>query len=132
MITTLKAFITLEERLVTRLTRDANRIWRLEFFGATGQEVLCRMTDTEIPTILKILERSEAGKLVIDLTTTYDFDSRGLEFLLRMYQQLAGRDIPIILHNPSVHLRHVLRIMQFDRMFEFEFEEGFSLGQPVA
>ncbi|MBE7467665.1 MAG: STAS domain-containing protein [Anaerolineales bacterium] len=112
-------------RLVTRLTRDANRIWLLEFLGAADQEVFYQVTETEIPAILKILERSEVGKLVVDLTTSQDFNSRGLEFLHRMYQQLAGRNIAIILRNPSVHLRQVLRIMQLDQAFEIEFDESF-------
>ncbi|GIK37958.1 MAG: hypothetical protein BroJett011_17910 [Chloroflexota bacterium] len=108
-----------------RLTRDTNKIWLLEFFGTIDQGVFLQITDTKIPAILKILEQSEVGKLIVDLTTTGDFDSRGLEFLRQMHRQLAGRNIPIILHNPSTHLRQVLRIMQFDRMFGIEFDNDF-------
>jgi anti-anti-sigma factor len=115
-------------RLVTRLTRDADSVWLLELMGTTDQELFRQITATEIPTILKILEQAEVRKLIVDLTTTQDFDSPGLRFLGQMRQQLAERNIPIILRNPNAPLRQILRIMQFDRVFEVEFDDNFLAG----
>ena len=106
---------------MTRLTRDANSTWLLELLGATNREVFRQMTETEIPAIMNILAQTEVRKVIVDLTTTQDFDSRGLQFLCRMHQQLAERNIPIILRNPSPHLRQILRIMQFDHLFKIEY-----------
>jgi anti-anti-sigma factor len=115
-------------RLVTRLTRDADSVWLLELTGATDQELFRQITATGIPTILKILEQTEVRKLIIDLTTTQDFDSHGLQFLGQMRQQLAERNIPIILRNPSTPLRQILSLMQFDQVFEVEFDDNFLAG----
>lgn len=112
-------------RLMTRLTREASSVWLLELADATDQEVFRQMTDIETPAIMNILEQAGVQKLVVDLTMAQDFDSRGLQFLCRMHKQLVERNIPIILRNPSAHLRQILRIMQFDQLFEIQFDDGF-------
>ena len=106
-----------------RLTRDADSVWLLEFAGATDQELFHPMWASEIDAVLKLLEQIEVQKLVIDLTTTQDFDSRGLQFLCQMHKQLVERNIQIILRNPSTHLRQILRIMQFGQIFEVEYDD---------
>lgn len=106
---------------MTRLTRNARGTWLLEVSGVKDRDMLRQMTDTEIPIIMSILEQVEVHKLFIDLTAIQDFDSRGLQFLLRMRQKLVGRNIPVILRNPNAHLRQILRIMQFDQFFQIEY-----------
>lgn len=116
------------ERLVTRLTRNGGSVWLLELIDSADREAFRQMTDTEIPAIMNILKQTEVQKLVIDLTMAQDFDSGGLQFLCRVQKQLVGRNIPIILRNPSAHLRQILRIMQFDQLFEIKFDDGFLAG----
>jgi anti-anti-sigma factor len=113
-------------QLVTRLIRDANSVWLLELIRPIEQELFFHIWAGEIEAILKLLEQSEAQKLVIDLTATQEVDSRGLQFLCRMHKELAERNIPIILRNPSAHLRRVLRIMKYDQLFGIEFDDSFS------
>jgi anti-anti-sigma factor len=110
------------ERPVTRLTRDTDCVWVLELPGTADQEVFRQMTDVEIPAILKILGQTEVRKLIIDLAAIRIFDSQELRFLCWMYSQLAERNVPIILRNPSAHLRQILRIMQYDQIFKVETE----------
>lgn len=112
------------DQLMIRLTRDADNVWLLELAGAVTQEDLRQMLVIEINTILKILEAVQIQKLIIDLTAMQTFNSQGLQLLYLTHKQLSERDIQIILRNPSDRLREILRIMQLDQVFTFEFIEN--------
>ena len=47
-----------------------------------------------------------------------------MQLLLTIQQYLAKEKIQVILCNPNVRLRRLLRVMQFDRVFEIE-EDNF-------
>lgn len=109
---------------MTRLTRDANMVWLLEFFGATDQGVFQQIWASEINIISTLLEKTEMQKLIIDLTGIKNFSSRDLQLLVILYKQFAQQNIPIVLRNPGPYLSRILRVMQLDGMFEIESDEN--------
>ncbi|NJN94753.1 MAG: STAS domain-containing protein [Anaerolineales bacterium] len=72
------------------------------------------------PAILQILSKIEGRQLIIDLTSTPNFDSCGIEFLCLVQQQFAGRNFHITLRNPNSHTREILQQAQLDQLFELE------------
>ena len=70
--------------------------------------------------IVEQLEQNGVELLIIELTGVESIDSQGLKFLLDVHRDLSGRDIKVILQNPGPHLRRLLRVMQFDRIFTIE------------
>jgi anti-anti-sigma factor len=108
------------ERQVTRLTRQANKVWLLEFFGAADQKTFQQIWASETDRILNLLEKVNVQKLIIDLTTIQNFASQDLQLLVTLHKHLARQNIQITLRNPGQHLSRVLRIMQFDHVFEIE------------
>lgn len=121
----LKDVLVSKERRVTRLTRDANRIWLLEFFGTATLEDLRQIPAGEINGILNLLKKTEVQKLIVDLSPIQNFSSRDLQVLVTLYKELVQHNVAIVLRNPGPYLSRVLRIMQLDRMFEIEPDENF-------
>ena len=70
--------------------------------------------------IIEQLEQNGVELLIIELAGVESIDSQGLKFLLDIHRDLSGRNIKMILQNPGPHLRRLLRIMQFDRIFTIE------------
>lgn len=73
-----------------------------------------------IETLLQHLIDVSANRLIIDLSAADRVDSEALRRLFQARQIFLRRNIRIILHQPSAHLRRLLRIMQFDQIFTVE------------
>jgi anti-sigma B factor antagonist len=66
------------------------------------------------------MTQAHVKKLLIDLTGVEFIDSHGLRVLLNAHKDFSNEDVQIVLQNPNPHLKRLLRIMQFDRVFEIE------------
>lgn len=113
-------------RLERRNSRDPNESWWLELNGATPPQVVQLDSAIENNFILQHMLNLASERLVIDFSQLKEFDSHGLLLLLRLSQQFSPQNIQIVLHNPSSYLSRVLRIMQFDRVFKVEIDDGRS------
>jgi anti-anti-sigma factor len=114
----------LKAKLEKKLSYDPRDAWWLELNGGVEREAFQLAPAIENNAILQRVQKAKAQKLVVDLTTTKDFDSRGVQLLLILYRQLIDQHIQLVLRNPTVYLSRVLRIMQIDRIFEVEFDEN--------
>jgi anti-anti-sigma factor len=106
------------ESLKTRLIYDPTDTWVLELIGSVDRKSVNVMGSIEGKAIAHQLIQAQAKKLVIDLAATERLDSQGLQFFLILQNLLAGQQTEIVLRNPNPHLMRILRIMQFDRLFE--------------
>ncbi|MCB0191217.1 MAG: STAS domain-containing protein [Anaerolineae bacterium] len=102
---------------------EENRIWTLKLDGNVDSNTHQFMWFTNSSaSLLKKLQEAQAEALRIDLTETNSFDSQGLRLLLNAHKEFSRAKLPIILKNPNVHLSRLFKIMQFDRIFEIEFD----------
>lgn len=109
-------------QVTTRLTRELDGVWLLELAGPTPERL--RFLEGDVPLgVLELLARIEGRKLVVDLTSIREFDSKGVLLLCLIHKQLIGRSIQTKLRNPQPHLRDILRITQLDQIFEIEYTE---------
>lgn len=99
---------------------DTQTEWRLTLDDDINLETYRQLEQHVVNTVCQTLFRAGATKLTVDLTTTKRLDSLGLQLLLLLYKKCAGRELPIILLNPSGQISRVLRILQFDRIFTIE------------
>ena len=111
-------------RFEMKLIQDAHGIWILEIIGNVDCENFQLTSTIENSAIVKRLTEVQAQTLVVDLSAAEQFDSLGLQLLLVLHKQLASHHIQIVLRQPNAHLRRVLRIMQFDRVFRVEAEDN--------
>jgi anti-anti-sigma factor len=108
--------------LETRLSHDIHDTWILQLIGAMDQQNFDLMTAFESRTISAQLIQAQAKKLIIDLAATQRLGSQGRQFIMLLSKQLAGHDIRIVLKNPDPHLKRLLRLMQFDHIFDIQFD----------
>jgi anti-anti-sigma factor len=113
----------MKANLETKLRQDSADTWTLTMMGSVDQENYQFLSTLESNAILNQLVEAQAKKLIIDLASTEQFDSLGLQFLLLLHKQLAQKNIQVVLRNPNPHLRRVLHIMQFDRIFSVEADD---------
>lgn len=105
------------DKLSTELTRQSD-VWILKLNGNVDSNTTHLMWFTDSSTsLLNELTQARIKKLLIDLTNLEFIDSHGLRVLLNAHQEFSNANIEIILHNPNSHLKRLLRIMQFDRVF---------------
>ncbi len=107
-------------KLSTELTRQSD-VWILKLNGNVdlNSAHLMWFTDNSA-SLLKELMQARVKKLSIDLTNLEFIDSHGLRVLLNAHKEFSSENIQIVLQNPNPHLKRLLRIMQFDRIFAIE------------
>ena len=107
-------------KLSTELTRQSD-VWILKLNGHVDSNTahLMWLTDNSV-SLLKELTQARVKKLSIDLTHLEFIDSHGLRVLLNAHKEFSSENIQIVLQNPNPHLKRLLRIMQFDRIFVIE------------
>lgn len=115
--------------IIPSLTTEFSRIdldtWMLSLRGSVESQnhYLMWYFDSS-DTLLEKLVAASATKLVINLVDADRIDSEGFRRLFKIRQELAKKNIEIALRNPNEHLSRLLRIMQFDQVFEIEFRES--------
>lgn len=108
------------DKLSTELTRDSNA-WLLKLKGHVDSSTAPLMWSTDnSDSLLKEMSQAHIKKLLIDLTNVEFIDSHGLRILLNTHKDFSNENIQIVLQNPNPHLKRLLRIMQFDRVFVIE------------
>jgi anti-anti-sigma factor len=108
------------DNLSTELTRD-NDTWILKLEGYVDSRTAHLMWSADSSTsLLQEMTQAHVKKLLIDLTGVEFIDSHGLRVLLNAHKDFSNEDVQIVLQNPNPHLKRLLRIMQFDRVFEIE------------
>ena len=107
-------------KLSTELTRQSD-VWILKLKGNADLNTahLMWFTDSSA-SLLKELTQARVKKLLIDLTNLEFIVSHGLRVLLNAHKEFSSENIQIELQNPNPHLKRLLRIMQFDRIFVIE------------
>jgi anti-sigma B factor antagonist len=107
-------------KLSTELTRRSD-VWTLKLHGNVDSNTAHLMWSADNSTaLLKELTVARVKKLLLDLTDLDFIDSHGLRVLLNVHKDFSSENIQIILQNPNPHLKRLLRIMQFDRVFTIE------------
>lgn len=106
--------------LQAKFVQNSYGFWSLEFMDAIDQRTFQLASVKDLKPVLEYLLQLQARKLTIDLTATERLDSQGLRLLLVMQRQFSKEKIQIVLRNPNVRLGRLLRVMQFDRVFEIE------------
>jgi anti-anti-sigma factor len=106
--------------LTTELIPDVDDIWLLKVSDHIERRHFDLLWPTEIRVIFEKLMEVQARKLIVDTTSIEQLGSSGLQFLIIVYRQLSGKNIPIVLRNPNKHFRRLLRNMQLDRLFEID------------
>lgn len=110
--------------LQAKFVQNSNASWVLESMSGVDSRIFPLASIKDLIPIREYLLQLQAQKLRIDLLTTERLDSQGMQLLLTVQQYLAKEKIQVILCNPNVRLRRLLRVMQFDRVFEIE-EDNF-------
>lgn len=111
------------DNLATELTRNSDA-WTLKLKGNVDSSTVHLMWATDSSaSLLKEMTQARVKKLLIDLTQVEFIDSHGLRVLLNTHKDFANEAIQIFLQNPNPHLKRLLRIMQFDRVFVIEFND---------
>ena len=110
--------------LQAKFVQAGNASWVLESMSDVDSRIFPLASIKDLISIREYLLQLQAQKLRIDLLTTERLDSQGMQLLLTIQQCLAKEKIQVILCNPNVRLRRLLRVMQFDRVFEIE-EDNF-------
>ena len=104
------------DRLTATIVQDGHN-WILKLVGDVS------ISSTKPFWIVEILKEVTEGRLeslVIDLSGVEYIDSQGFKFLLDIQKAVTKEGIRVVLQNPAAHLRRLLRIMQFDRIFVIE------------
>ena len=108
------------DKLSTELTRRKD-VWTLKLKGNIDSTTADLMWSTDNSNILlKEMAQARVKKLLINLTNVEYIDSHGLRILLNAHKDFSIENIQIVLQNPNPHLKRLLRIMQFDRVFVIE------------
>ena len=108
------------DHLSTELTRNDDAwILKLEGYVDTRTAHLMWSTDSSAA-LLQAMTQAHVKKLLIDLTDVEFIDSHGLRVLLNTHKDFSHENVQIVLQNPNPHLKRLLRIMQFDRVFAIE------------
>lgn len=98
-----------------------NNTWTLKLIGNINSATL-RLNSTANYNIslLKHIAQSGDKKLFIDLMATESIDADGFKVLLNTQKEFAERGIQIVLKNPLPHMKQLLKIMRYDRVFVIE------------
>lgn len=109
-------------KLTTELVRHDDT-WTLKLIGNVNSATLrlASFVDNDA-SLLKQLAQSGARKLFIDLVATESIDSDGFRILLNTQKEFSEKGIQIVLKNPNPHLKRLLRMMKFDRIFTIELD----------
>ncbi|MBI1879357.1 MAG: STAS domain-containing protein [Chloroflexi bacterium] len=108
------------DNLSIELTRDSDA-WLLKLKGNVDSSTIHLLWSTDSgASLLKEMSQAHIKKLLIDLTNVEFIDSHGLRVLLNAHKDFSNENIQIVLQNPNPHLKRLLRIMQFDRVFVIE------------
>jgi anti-anti-sigma factor len=108
--------------LTAQFSHEGNNTWLLKLTGKVEGHNHHLMWGFDNPeALLNQLIAVQARILVIDLSGVERIDSEGLRRLFMVRQEFARKKIQIVLRNPNEHLYHLLRIMQFNRIFIIEF-----------
>lgn len=107
-------------RLITELTQDSY-VWHLKLKGDLEARAYHQAW---LADLARQAVQAQVQTLVIDLKNVDNVDSRGLKFLLDVYNEFSSHKIEVILQNPSAHLRRLFRIIQFERIFKIEDESA--------
>lgn len=111
------------DKLPTKLIRHSDD-WTLELSGNVDANTAHLMWIAESgEPLLKEMTQAQVKRLIVDLTEVEFIDSHGLRNLLNAHRDFSGQNIQIVLQNPNSHLKRLLRIMQFDRVFIIEPKE---------
>jgi anti-sigma B factor antagonist len=106
--------------LSTELMRRPDA-WILKLSGSVNLNTAHLMWSADSSTsLLKEMMQARVKKLLFDLTNVEFIDSHGLRVLLNAHKDFSAENIQITLQNPNPHLKRLLRIMQFDRVFVVE------------
>lgn len=106
--------------LSTKLIRQ-NEVWTLKLSGNIDSATANQMWSTDnSASLLKEMVQAQVKKLALDLSNVDFIDSHGLRVLLNAHRDFSNENIQIILQHPNPHLKRLLRIMQFDRVFVIE------------
>lgn len=106
--------------LSTKLTHQ-NDVWTLKLSGNIDSATANQMWSTDnSASLLKEMVQAQVKKLALDLSEVDFIDSHGLRVLLNAHRDFSNENIQIILQYPNPHLKRLLRIMQFDRVFVIE------------
>ena len=89
--------------------------WNLTLYGEINANTVASVW---VDDITQTLNEVQAQCLVIDLTAVERVDAYGFGFLLRLKRTLDRHRIDIALQNPSPTVRHLLKILKFDDIFE--------------
>ena len=109
--------------LSTELIRQSD-VWSLKLNGNVDSHTANHMWAAgNSAALLKEMAQARVKKLVIDLTDVEFIDSHGLRVLLNTHKDFSNENIQITLQNPNPHLKRLLRIMQFDRVFVIEADD---------
>ncbi len=108
------------DKLSTQLDRQSEA-WTLKLKGSVDSNTADLMWSADSSaSLLKEMMQARVKKLLIDLTHIEFIDSHGLRVLLNVHKDFSKENIKIVLQHPNPHLKRLLRIMQFDRVFEIE------------
>ena len=110
--------------LAAELTYNNRGTWTLKLTGSIDNTNRSLRQSTESDDLLfqKVMA-TRTKRLVIDLTAVEGLDSQGLRYLYDIQKQFSPNKIAVVLKNPNVHLQHLFRIMQFNRIFIIEFDD---------
>jgi anti-sigma B factor antagonist len=107
-------------KLSTELMRQPDA-WILKLNGHVDSSTVNLMWSADgSASLLKEMMQARVKKLLFDLTNVESIDSHGLRVLLNAHKDFSTENIQITLQNPNPHLKRLLRIMQFDRVFVVE------------
>lgn len=98
-----------------------NNIWTLKLIGNIDSAML-RLNSAINYNVSLLNQIAQSGdkKLVIDLMATKSIDADGFKVLLKTQKDFAERGIQIVLKNPPPHMKQLLQVMRYDRMFVIE------------
>ena len=113
----------IKAKLEKKPDKHPNEVWCLELNGSIARQDFRLTPIIDYKTIVNKIVEAQTNRLVIDLSTAQRFDSEAVRILLTLYKEMTEQNIHLALQNPTPHLSRVLRIMQFDRIFEIGYDE---------
>lgn len=66
---------------------------------------------------LPVIEQSDGGRVVLDLTGTRYMSSVGLRVIMKAAQAGKPRNVTLVLAGPNADLREIIQISRFDKIF---------------
>ena len=98
-----------------------NNTWTLKLIGNIDSATLRLNSAIDYNvSLLKQIVQSGGKKLFIDLIATESIDADGFNVLLDTQKEFAKKGIQIVLKNPPLHMKQLLKTMRYDRLFVIE------------